>query len=64
MSGSSPQVLVIGGGRAGLAAAFTLIRNGQEVRLLEASDDVGGRVRTDLVDGFHLARGFQVLLTA
>ena len=64
MSSSSPQILVIGGGLAGLAAASTLIQNGQEVLLLEASDDVGGRVRTDLVEGFQLDRGFQVLLTA
>ena len=64
MSSSSPQVLIIGGGLAGLAAASTLIRKGQEVLLLEASDDVGGRVRTDLVEGFQLDRGFQVLLTA
>ena len=48
MSSSSPQVLVIGGGLTGLAAASTLIRNGQEVLLLEASDDVGGRGRTEL----------------
>ena len=34
------------------------------MRVLEASDGVGGRVRTDLVDGFRLDRGFQVLLTA
>jgi phytoene dehydrogenase-like protein len=34
------------------------------VRLLEAGDDVGGRVRTDCIDGFQLDRGFQVLLTA
>jgi monoamine oxidase len=39
MSSSSPQVLVIGGGLTGLAAASTLIRNGREVLLLEASDD-------------------------
>src|SRR5262249_11674853 len=32
--------------------------------VLEASDDVGGRVRTDVVDGFRLDRGFQILLTA
>ncbi len=32
--------------------------------VLEASDGVGGRVRTDVVDGFRLDRGFQVLLTA
>ena len=40
MNSSSPQVLVIGGGLAGLATASTLIQNGQEVLLLEASDDV------------------------
>ena len=34
------------------------------MRVLEASDGVGGRVRTDVVDGFRLDRGFQVLLTA
>ena len=33
-------------------------------RLLERGDGLGGRVRTDLVDGFRLDRGFQVLLTA
>ena len=35
-----------------------------KVRVLEASDGVGGRVRTDAVDGFLLDRGFQVFLTA
>lgn len=32
--------------------------------MLEAQDDIGGRVRTDHVDGFLLDRGFQVLQTA
>ena len=32
--------------------------------VVEAADGVGGRVRTDRVDGFRLDRGFQVLLTA
>lgn len=32
--------------------------------ILEASDDVGGRVRTDVADGFRLDRGFQVYLDA
>jgi phytoene dehydrogenase-like protein len=32
--------------------------------VLEGSDAVGGRVRSDVVDGFTLDRGFQVLLTA
>jgi phytoene dehydrogenase-like protein len=57
-------VAVVGAGLAGLACATTLHRAGLEVRVVEASDGVGGRVRTDRVDGFQLDRGFQVLLTA
>lgn len=57
-------VVVVGAGLAGLAAARDLATAGREVVVLEASDDVGGRVRTDEVDGFLLDRGFQVLLTA
>jgi phytoene dehydrogenase-like protein len=40
------------------------LRDGVDTLLLEAQDDVGGRVRTDPVDGFRLDRGFQVLQTA
>ena len=58
------EVVVVGAGLAGLAAATTLQRAGHDVVVLEASDGVGGRVRTDVVDGFRLDRGFQVLLTA
>lgn len=58
------EVLVVGAGLAGLSCARTLLREGVDVRLLEASDGVGGRVRTDVVEGFRLDRGFQVLLTA
>lgn len=58
------DVVVIGAGLAGLAAAGVLQRAGRSVSLLEAADGVGGRVRTDRVDGFLLDRGFQVLLTA
>jgi phytoene dehydrogenase-like protein len=39
-------------------------QRGLSVIILESSDDVGGRVRTDMVDGFQLDRGFQVMLTA
>jgi phytoene dehydrogenase-like protein len=41
-----------------------LLREGIDVRVLEASDGVGGRVRSDVVEGFVLDRGFQVLFTA
>ena len=60
----SDPVVIVGGGLAGLAAASTLHQQGVEVILLEASDQVGGRARTDQVDGFLLDRGFQVLLSA
>jgi phytoene dehydrogenase-like protein len=58
------EVVVVGAGLAGLAAATTLRATGRDVHVLEASDGVGGRVRTDVVDGFQLDRGFQILLTA
>lgn len=58
---SGAEVVVIGAGLAGLTCALTLQEAGVPVRVLEASDAVGGRVRTDQVDGFLLDRGFQVL---
>ena len=58
------DVVVVGAGLAGLACAARLQELGHDVVVLEASDGVGGRVRTDEVDGFLLDRGFQVLLTA
>lgn len=60
----SSDVVVIGAGLAGLACAKELHRAGVDCTVLEASDGVGGRVRTDLVDGHRLDRGFQILLTA
>ena len=62
MSGSS--ALVVGAGLAALACATTLHRAGVAVQVIEADDGPGGRVRTDLVDGYRLDRGFQVMLTA
>jgi phytoene dehydrogenase-like protein len=56
--------VIVGAGLAGLSCARTLAAAGVEVVVLEASDGVGGRVRTDVVDGFQLDRGFQILLTA
>lgn len=60
----TPDVLIVGGGLAGLCAARTLQVAGRTFTILEAADAVGGRIRTDVVDGFRLDRGFQVLLDA
>jgi phytoene dehydrogenase-like protein len=57
-------VVIVGGGLSGLACAQRLCEAGVACRVLEAEDGVGGRARTDSVDGFLLDRGFQVLLTA
>ena len=53
-------VVVVGAGLSGLAAARYLTRHGVDVTVLEASNAVGGRVRTDLIDGYRLDRGFQL----
>lgn len=63
-AGEQHDVLIIGAGLAGLSCATRLCEQGRSVVVLEASDRVGGRVRTDVVDGFTLDHGFQVLLTA
>ena len=58
------EIVVVGAGLAGLSAARRLHEAGRDVVVLEAADGVGGRVRTDIVNGYRLDRGFQVLLTA
>ncbi len=58
------KIIVVGAGLAGLTCAKVLTERGAEVVLFEASDGVGGRVRTDERDGFLLDRGFQVYFTA
>ncbi|MET8122904.1 NAD(P)/FAD-dependent oxidoreductase [Micromonospora sp. NPDC005189] len=60
----SVDVVIVGGGLAGLAAARRLDRAGVNWLLVEAADRIGGRVTTDVVDGWRLDRGFQVLNTA
>ncbi len=58
------KVIIVGAGLAGLTCAKALREGGAEVTVFEASDGVGGRVRTDEKDGFLLDRGFQVYFTA
>lgn len=58
------DVLVVGAGLAGLACARDLAKAGRRVRIVEASDAAGGRMRSDLHEGFVIDRGFQVFNTA
>jgi phytoene dehydrogenase-like protein len=58
------SIIIVGAGLAGLCCARVLHQAGIPFLIVEASDGVGGRVRTDSVEGFLLDRGFQVLQTA
>jgi phytoene dehydrogenase-like protein len=57
-----PRTIIVGAGIAGLTCARHLVSGGHEVLILEATDRPGGRIKTDVIDGFLLDRGFQVLL--
>ena len=61
---TTAPVIVVGAGVAGLTCAIALHRAGRGVVVLEAGDDVGGRVRSTRIDGATIDHGFQVLFTA
>lgn len=58
------DVVVVGAGIAGLTAAYLLQKKGYKVHVFEAANQVGGRIRTDRVEGFLLDRGFQLFYSA
>lgn len=58
------KIHIIGAGISGLIAATVLEEHGFSSRIIEATDSVGGRVKTAIIDGYQLDHGFQVLLTA
>jgi phytoene dehydrogenase-like protein len=58
------RVVVVGAGLSGLVSARTLLRKGVDTVVYEASDGPGGRIRTDLFEGFRIDRGFQVFFEA
>ncbi len=58
------KIYIIGAGISGLVAAIELEKAGFTPVILESSGEIGGRMKTDSVDGFLLDHGFQVLNTA
>ncbi len=64
MNSTNVEVIIVGAGLAGLSCAHRLQAENRDIVLLEASGRIGGRVKTDVVEGFLLNHGFQVLQTA
>ncbi len=64
MRKSDTDVIIIGAGIFGLSCARTLMKAGLRFLILEAGQTVGGRIKSDHVDGFILDHGFEVLQTA
>ncbi len=58
------EVIIVGAGLAGLSCAHRLWEDNIPFLILEADQRLGGRLKTDTVDGFILNHGFQVLQTA
>lgn len=58
---NTADVIVVGAGVAGLAAARELKNQGRTVIVLESEGHIGGRITTEEVDGFLVDRGFQIL---
>ncbi len=58
-----PTITIIGAGISGITAGIYLHKKGYKIQILEASERAGGRIKTEIVDGYRLDRGFQVLLS-
>jgi protoporphyrinogen oxidase len=64
MNRTEYKIYIVGAGVSGLIAAKTLEAQGYNPIILESTDTIGGRVKTDIVEGYQLDHGFQVLLNA
>lgn len=64
MNKKNYKIHIIGAGISGLAAAIELERHGYQPVIIDINNEVGGRVTTEIINGYQLDRGFQVLLEA
>lgn len=64
MANKDTRIIIIGAGVSGLVAAIELEKKGFAPLIIERSDKIGGRLKTDLYDNTPLDHGFQVYLTA
>jgi len=55
------KIAIVGAGLSGLVAAINLENAGFKPQIFEATDRVGGRVKTDYKEGYTFDQGFQVL---
>ncbi|MCH2214812.1 MAG: FAD-dependent oxidoreductase [Flavobacteriales bacterium] len=62
MSHREYDVVIVGAGAAGLAAAIRCEESGLATLVIESDKKIGGRIRNDLINGFNLEKGFQVLI--
>ena len=58
MEKKSTKIAIIGAGISGLVAALILEKGGYVPTIYETSDRVGGRVKTDVVEGYQLDHGY------
>jgi phytoene dehydrogenase-like protein len=64
MNKENYKIHIVGAGISGLVAAKVLEDKGYSPVIIEATDRVGGRIKTDIINGYQLDHGFQVLLTS
>ena len=63
MKKKDKKIHIVGGGISGLIAAQVLEKHGYQSTIIEKEDRTGGRLKTNVIDGFQLDLGFQVLLS-
>ncbi|MCC6722111.1 MAG: FAD-dependent oxidoreductase [Bacteroidia bacterium] len=65
MSEDKKKIIIVGAGIAGLSTGVFLKKTGKfDVLFIEANDRVGGRIKTEKINGYLLDYGFHIFFTA